>query len=119
METKTLINHPSPSEAKPLLAIAYPEHLEIIRKRFPVSLDIEETECKAMTNGNFDRLLFRKEFYNEYCLVEIHKGSRDFGITLFKSDWKSFEKIEGDFIEGFSFKPKDKAETFVLMNVLV
>ena len=119
MKTDTSTKHITPPAAKPLLAAAFPEHLEIIRKRFPKSVTIAETECNAMLNSNHDRLLLKKEYYNEYCLVELNKGSEDISFTIFKSNWNVFERIERDFMEGFSFAPKDKSETFVVMNTLV
>jgi len=109
----------TPAIGNVLLAAAFPFSLEIIRKRFPVSIDIQETECNLMLNGNSDRLLLKKEFYNEYCFVEIQKGTNGLGFTIFKSDWKDFEKIESDFQEGFSFAVKDKSEVFAIMNTLV
>jgi len=102
-----------------MLESASPIHLEIVRTKFPVSVDIQETECNSMTNGNHDRMLLKKEYYNEYCLVEIQKGTEQFHLTIFKSDWKDFERIESDFMYGFSFVPKDSTETFVIINALV
>lgn len=116
---KATINNETPAIGNVLLAAAFPFSLEIIRKRFPVSIDIQETECNLMLNGNSDRLLLKKEFYNEYCFVEIQKGTNGLGFTIFKSDWKDFEKIESDFQEGFSFAVKDKSEVFTIMNTLV
>ena len=115
---KSSINNETPAIGNVLLAAAFPFSLEMIKKRFPVFVDIQETECNSMMN-NHDRLLFKKEYYNEYCLVEIHKGTQQLGFTIFKSDWKDFDKIESDFMEGFSFAPKDKSEVFVIMNTLV
>ena len=66
-----------------------------------------------------DAVLFKKEYYNEYCYLEYNKGTNRVSITLFKSDWKDFEKIEDDFMEGFSFAVKDKSETSVIINALV
>ena len=40
-------------------------------------------------------------------------------ITLFKNDWKDFEKIEDNFLEGLSFAVKCKLENFLIMNTLV
>lgn len=119
METKTSLNHETQPDVKPGLSAAFPEHLEIIMKRFPKLITIDETECNSMQDCNHDRLLFKKEYYNEYCLVEIPKGVDDLSLTIFKSDWKDFERIESDFIVGFSFAPKDKSETFVIMNTLI
>jgi|GEM_PF-2283843 len=116
MKNETTNN--TPPIANVLLAAAFPLSLEMIKNRFPVSVEIKETECNTM-KSNHDRLLFKKEHYNDYCLVEVHNGTQGLGITLFKSDWKDFEKIECDFMEGFSFAPKDKSETFVIMNTLV
>ena len=107
-----------PAIGNVLLAAAFPLLIEIIRKRFPVLIDIQETECNSMKN-NHDRLLLKKEYYNEYCLVEINKGTQQLGFTIFKSDWKDFSKIESDFMEGFSFAPKERSEVFVIMNTLV
>ena len=107
-----------PAICNVMLAAAFPFSIEIIRKRFPVSIDIQVTECNSMKN-NHDRLLLKKEYYNEYCLVEIHKGTEQLRFTIFKSDWNDFDKIESDFMEGFSFAPKDKSEVFVIMNTLV
>jgi len=118
MKNETSLNHETTTIVNVLLAAAFPFSLEIIRKRFPVSVEIKETECDTM-KSNHDRLLFKKEHYNYYCLVEVQLGTQDLGITLFKSDWKDFEKIEYDFNDGFSFLPKDKSEIFVIMNTLV
>ena len=92
------------------------DHIEIVSKRFPKYVHTQETKCSAMEE---DVVLFKKEYYNEYCYLEYTKGSDYISITLFKSDWENFEKIESDFLEGFSFAVKDKSETTVIMNTLV
>ncbi len=92
---------------KGMLVLDFIKHIEIIRKKFPKSITIEKTECNSLLNGNTDRLLLKKEHYNEYCLAEIPKGTGDFSFTIFKSDWKNFERIESDFMDGFSFAPKN------------
>lgn len=66
-----------------------------------------------------DAVLFKKQFYNEYCYLEIDKGSGGVSFTLFKCDWSAFEKIEDEFLNGFSFAVKDKSETFTIINTLV
>ena len=92
------------------------DHIEIVSIKFPKYISIQETKCNVMKR---DAVLFRKEYYNEYCYLEYNKGSDCVTITLFKSDRKDFEKIEEDFLEGFSFAVKDKSETSVIMNTLV
>lgn len=92
------------------------EHIEIVNKKFPKYIVIEETQCKAMKS---DAVLFKKQHYNEYCYLEYNKGCDAVSLTFFKCDWSSFEKIESEFLEGFSFCVKDKSETFVLINTLV
>jgi len=118
MENETSKTNDLGNNANLLLATAFTESLEIIRKRFPISVTIEETEYNSMKN-NQDRVLLKKEFYNEYCLVEINKGHQQIYFTIFKSDWKAFEKIENDYCYGFLFAPKDKSEIFVIMNTLI
>ena len=103
-------------QAKSTPTLPLDEHIEIISTRFPKYIPIQETTCNAMKG---DAMLFKKEYYNEYCYLEYNKGSDSVSITLFKSDWKDFEKIENDFLEGFSFVVKDKSETSVIMNTLV
>lgn len=79
-------------------------------------IPIQETKCNALKEH---AVLFRKEDYVEYCYLEYNEGSDNVSITLFKSDWKGFEKIEDDFLERFSFAAKDRSETSVIMNTLV
>lgn len=110
---------PEKSDFKEDSEINFTSRLEIIRKRFPVSVDIKNTECNLMKNGNYYSMLLKKQHYNEYCFVEIHKATNGFGFTIFKSDWKDFEKIENDFQYGFSFAPKDCTQIEVIMNTLV
>ena len=102
-------------ESKLPTTLPLDDHIEIVSKRFPKYIPIQETKCKAMKE---DAVLFKKEYYNEYCYLEKKKGSDCVLITLFKSDWKDFEKIEDDFLEGFSFTVTDKSETSVIMNTL-
>ncbi len=92
--------------------------IEIIRKKFPVSVEILDTECNIM-KGNRDRLLLKKEHCNDYCLIEVHNGTDDEGFTLFKSDCNDFKDLEIDFMKGFSFVPKNVSETFIIINSLV
>ena len=92
------------------------EHVEIVSKRFPKYISIQETKCNAMKEHG---VLFKKAYYNEYCYLEYDKRSHCVLITLFKSDWKDFEKTEDDFLKGFSFAVTDKSETFVIINTLV
>ena len=101
-----------------VLLSEFPFSIEIIRKKFPVSSDIQETESNLMKN-NYDRLLLKKKNYNEYCLIEVHKGTQQLGFTIFKSDWNTFSQIESDFKEGLSFAPNDKSEVYVIINALV
>ena len=105
------------SATQPKLTPTLPldEHIEIVSKRFPKYVPIQETKCNAMKEH---AVLFKKEYYNEYCYLEKKKGSDCVLITLFKSDWKDFEKIEDDFLEGFSFTVTDKSETSVIMSTL-
>ena len=110
---------PEKSDFKEDTEINFTSGLEIIRKRFPVSIDIEETELNMMKKCNYNRILLKKQHYNEYCLVELHKGTNSLGFTIFKSDWKDFEKIENDFQDGFSFAPKDCTQIEVIINTLV
>jgi len=118
MKKQTSINHQTPPIANVLLAADFHFLLEIIRKRYPVSVEIKQTECNTM-KINHDRLLFKKEHYNYYCLVEVNNGNQDLAITLFERERSDFEKIECDFMEGFSFAPKDKSEIFAIINTLV
>ncbi|HEY5390729.1 MAG TPA: hypothetical protein VIJ57_01345 [Hanamia sp.] len=106
----------STSQPKSTPTLPLDDHIEIVSTRFPKYVPIQETKCNAMKE---DAVLFKKEYYNEYCYLEYNKGTGRVSITLFKSDWKDFEKIEGDFLEGFSFAVKDKSETSVIMNTLV
>lgn len=92
------------------------EHIEIVLSKFPKYVPIQETKYSVMKE---DAVLFKKEHYNEYCYLEYNKRRDSISITLFKCDWKDFEKIEDDFLEGFSFALKDKSETLVIMNALV
>ena len=96
----------------------FAEHLLIIRKKFPLVKEIEETEWNTMLQ-NQDRILLKKQHYNDYCFVEICKGTSALSFTIFKSDWIQFKKIESDMGEGFSFAPKDEKETAVIINALV
>jgi len=72
------------------------DYVDIIRKRFPKYISIEETKCNAMKQKYC--ALFRQEHYNEYCFIEYYEGSESYSITLFQSDWKDFERIESDFL---------------------
>lgn len=110
---------PEKSDFEEDTEINFTSGLEIIRKRFPVSVDIEETEWNLMKKFSYNRILLKKQHYNEYCFVELHKSTNGFGFTIFKSDWKDFEKIETDFENGFSFTPKDCTQIEVIMNTLV
>lgn len=110
---------PEKSDIKDDTEINFTSGLEIIRKRFPVSVDIKNTEYNLMKKGNYYSMLLKKQHYNEYCLIEIHKGTNSFGFTIFKSDYKDFEKIETDFGNGFSFAPKDCTQIEVVINTLV
>lgn len=76
--------------------------VEIIRKRFPKYISPDDTKCNIFRKK--DCVLFRKEHHNEYCLLKYTRGCDSYSITLFKSDWKDWERIEGDFLNNsFSF----------------
>lgn len=106
-----------PVKASPIAAaLPLDEHIEIITTKFPIYVLIEETEANIMRS---DAVLFKKQFYNEYCYLAFDQESGGATFTLFKCDWPSFEKIEDEFLEGFSFAVKDKSETLIILNALV
>ncbi len=91
-------------------------YIEIVRAKFPKSISIEKTKDNVFRDG----LLFRKEHYNDYCFVEYHKSTDSVVFSIFKSDWKTFEKIEGEFLDSaFSFNFKDESQARILLNTLV
>ncbi len=91
-------------------------YVDLVRKKFPKFISIEKTEVNAFKEG----LLFRKEHYNDYCFVEHHKSTDTIVLSIFKSDWKAFEKIEGDFLDhSFSFNFNDESEAKTVVNTLV
>lgn len=92
------------------------EFVEIIRKRFPKYISPDDTRDNILRKK--DSVLFRKEHYNEYLFLEYTRSCDSYSITLFKSDWKDFEKIECDFLEGFSFAV-NKSDLHVIMNCIV
>ena len=94
----------------------FDEYVVLIRKRFPKYIFVEETKCNILRKK--DSVLFRKEHYNEYCFLEYTKGCDCYSITLFKSNWKGFEEIEGDFLEGISFAVT-KGDLETIMNCVV
>lgn len=90
-------------------------YVDLVRKKFPKFISIEKTDTNAFSGG----LLFRKEHYNDYCFVEHHKSTDTIVFSIFKSDWKAFHKIEGDFLDhSFSFNFKEESEAITLMNIL-
>jgi hypothetical protein len=91
-------------------------YIDLVRKKFPKFISFEKTKDNVFKNG----FLFRKEHYNDYCFVEHHKSTDTIVFSIFKSDWKAFEKIEGDFLDqSFSFNFKDESEAKILLNTLV
>ncbi len=91
--------------------------IELIRKRFPKYISAEETKANVFRKKH--SALFRKQHYNDYCFVEYTESCSCFSITIFKSDWKDFEKIEGDFLDfSFSFAVTLK-DVETIMNCLV
>lgn len=104
-------NHVS-SSSFPLDAFA-----KVIRKSFHKSIFVEETKCNVLRKKH--SLLFRKQHYNDYCFLEYTESCSCYSITIFKSDWKDFEKIEGDFLDfSFSFAVTLK-DVKTIMNCLV
>ncbi len=103
---------------KPFAKLPLDNFIEKICKRFPKYISVEETKCNVMMRGKHSAL-FRKQHYNEYCFIEFDEGCHSYSLTIFKSDWKDFERIEGDFLNfSFSF-----AVTFqdveTIMNCIV
>lgn len=89
---------------------------KIILKRFSKIVDLSLIESSIFIKRN--STLFRKEHYNEYCFLEYTKGSESYSITIFKSDYKSFEKIENDFDDGISFCVNED-DLKIIMNCIV
>lgn len=114
-----LSNQENPTFPNEQLILAFPISLEIIKKKFPISVEIQETECNSMMIGNIDRLLFKSKYYNHYCFIEIVIKTYELRLTIFKSDHKNFEKIESDFLTGFCFATKDKKDVNAIINSLV
>jgi hypothetical protein len=91
-------------------------YVDLVRKKFPKFISIEKTNGNAFADG----LLFRKEHYNDYCFIEHHKSTDTIVFSIFKSAWKAFEKIEGDFLDhSVSFNFRDETQAITLMNILV
>jgi hypothetical protein len=91
--------------------------LEVIRKRFPKYISVQETKCNALRKKH--SALFRKQHYNDYCFIEYNEGCSFFSISIFKSDWKDFEKVENDFLDfSFSFAVTLK-DVETIMNCIV
>jgi len=93
------------------------KHIEIVVKKFPKYVPIEETEnnCFPMSG-----ILFKKEYYNEYAFLEVDRGSGTVSLTLFQSDWKQFEKIANDFVDGHvTFAVSTEGDTKTIINCLV
>ena len=93
------------------------EHMLLVQKKFSKYVSIQETKCNAMKRGA--GMLLKKQFYNEYCYLEYDQGSGGISLTFFKCDWSDFEKIETEFMEGFSFAVRDRIETGTIINALV
>ena len=91
--------------------------IEVIRKRFPKFINAEETKQNIFRKKH--SALFRKQHYNDYCFLEYTESCSCFSITIFKSDCKDFEKIEGEFLDfSFSFAVTLK-DVETIMNCLV
>lgn len=88
-------------------------YFETIRKKFPKTITLEETEDNVFKREK--SFLFKKQWYNDYLFLEYHKGTDDYTISLFKSDWIAFERIELDFLnEAITFTiTKQDLETII------
>lgn len=96
-----------------------PNMIRIVEKKFPIKIEILKTECDSMTSGYDDSLLFRRSYYNDYCLLSIRQISKLPVITLFHSDHKNFERIENDYLDGIVFIPNNDKEISIIIKTLV
>ena len=90
-------------------------HIEIVNLKFPKYVPIEETDSKVF---NQSAVLFREKFQNNYCYLELKKDGT-IELSLFKSDYKHFYKIEDDYLKNaVLFKIKDVNQTEIIIHSL-
>lgn len=89
--------------------------VDLVRTRFPKYVSIPDSEFNIIKK---DGALWKKQYYNEYCYVRFNNDC--FEMTLFKCDWKPFDKIEDAYSnDSTSFAIKDLNEVKVIINCLV
>lgn len=90
-------------------------HIEIVNQKFPQYIPIEETKAQVFNQA---AVLFKEKFQNNYCYLELKEGET-IELTLFKSDYKHFDKIEDDFLQnGVSFKIINIKQTEIIIYSL-
>lgn len=90
-------------------------HIEIVKAKFQQNIVIEETECQSMNPEGF---LFKETFENNYCYLRLRPNGI-IELSLFKSDYSQFEKIESDYLQlAIDFKIHDIEQTRSIITAL-
>lgn len=91
-------------------------YIEIIEIKFPKYIPVEETSCQAF---KLDAILFREQFQNNYCYLEL-KSNGKIKLSFFHSDYSKFNDIEFDYLQNaVSFEVENLTCAAIIVGSLI